>query len=78
MNFEDNKWLRIDEVVRFTRLSITTIYRRGDNGTFPQRVKVNKINRWVASEIYEWIKRKPVHSSHDEWIMPQLLVHLAL
>lgn len=70
---EDEKLLRLYEVIKLTRLSVETIYRRGDNGSFPQRVRINDINvRWIASEIYDWLKRKPVQSSHDRLMLSQI------
>lgn len=50
--------LRLDEVIKMTRLSNDAIYRKGKDGTFPKRFKIDKTHvRWHLHEIQEWIKQ---------------------
>lgn len=51
--------LRIDEVMKMTRLSVDTIYRLGKEGKFPMRFKIDGAHvRWHSHEIEGWIKEE--------------------
>jgi len=48
----------LDGVVRFTGLSIPTIYRHIRNGKFPKPIKLGRTSRWVESELMAWLEAK--------------------
>jgi prophage regulatory protein len=49
--------LRLCDVVRITKLSNTTIYRRMDECSFPRQVKLSPgCARWRTSDIRSWLK----------------------
>ncbi len=54
---EQERILRIEEVVKLTGISRTTIWRKERIGEFPARVPLSScIVGWRATEINEWIK----------------------
>jgi len=50
--------ITVDEVVRFTGLSVPTIYRHIRNGEFPKPIKLGRASRWVDSELVAWLEAK--------------------
>lgn len=57
--------ISINEVMKYTGLSRTSIYRMNDetsksyDATFPKKVQLSEVRvAWVASEIAEWINSK--------------------
>ena len=63
--FQINQLINIDEVIKVTALSRSTIYAMMDqyspyyDPTFPKKVKITQ-NRiaWSALEIHQWIESK--------------------
>ncbi|WP_047236683.1 helix-turn-helix transcriptional regulator [Chromobacterium subtsugae] len=54
-----DRYLRIDEVVNRTGLSLPTIYRRIRQGDFPRQVKLGaRASAWLESEVDAWITKK--------------------
>lgn len=48
--------MRIQEVRHRVGLSVATIYRRGEDGTFPRKVKLGpKSVAWYESDIGEFV-----------------------
>lgn len=55
IDFENDRFLRLSEVVARTGLSESTIYRRMSEKTFPRSVSLSpNCVRWLLSEIQEW------------------------
>jgi prophage regulatory protein len=55
--------LRRREVQARTGLSRSTIYRRADDGTFPQPVQLGpRTVGWVEAEVQSWIEQR-IHDS---------------
>ncbi|MGR2691444.1 helix-turn-helix transcriptional regulator [Chromobacterium haemolyticum] len=51
-----DRYLRIQEVVARTGLSLPTIYRRIRQGGFPKQVKLGgRASGWLESEVNAWI-----------------------
>lgn len=60
MSGQENRILRLREVMRLTGLSKTTIYRRYRDGTFPRPLKLGPQSvGWRRREILEWIESRP-------------------
>ena len=56
---EQEQILRIEEVVKLTGISRTTIWRKEKTGDFPVRVPLTSCTvGWRASEIEEWIRSR--------------------
>ncbi len=53
-----DRLLRIRDVSAITALSRSTIYRRLDDKTFPEPVKVSRVAiRWKESALNDWMSR---------------------
>ncbi|MFG0684947.1 helix-turn-helix transcriptional regulator [Pseudomonas sp. WSY_20] len=53
---ENDRFMRIAEVVRVTALSRNTIYKRMREGTFPKQVKLGPNSvAWLQSDISAWM-----------------------
>ena len=58
------KILELSEVMKVTRLSRSTIYKRMREGTFPDQIKLGESERgerkvvWRESEIEGWLKER--------------------
>ena len=58
------KILELSEVMKATRLSRSTIYKRMRKGTFPDQIKLGESERgerkvvWLESEIEGWLKER--------------------
>ena len=60
MSGQENRILRLREVMRLTGLSKTTIYRRYRDGTFPRPLKLGPQSiGWRRGEILEWLESRP-------------------
>lgn len=46
-----NEWMNIDEVIEFTVISKSTIYRMMEAKKFPRPVKFLNVNRWKKEEV---------------------------
>ena len=58
---EDVRLIRMPEVRSMTGLSRTRIYELEALGRFPRRRKLSeRACAWVASEVQEWIRSRPV------------------
>lgn len=61
--------LRLDEVMRITGLSRSTIYELMNAKNFPQSVKLGKHSvGWLESEVIEWINH--IVAARDEETQP--------
>ena len=57
MSTEENRIVRLPEVMRLTGLSKATIHRRYRDGTFPQPVRLGPQSiGWWRAEILEWLE----------------------
>lgn len=57
---EDNRLLRLPEVLQKTGLKKSSIYASAKAGTFPKPVKVGaRAIAWYAHEVDEWINELP-------------------
>lgn len=53
---EQDRFLRIGEVIRITGLGRNTIYRRIQEGTFPRQVRLGPHSvAWLQSTISQWM-----------------------
>lgn len=53
---ENDRFMRIAEVVRVTALSRNTIYKRIREGTFPKQVRLGPNSvAWLQSDISAWM-----------------------
>lgn len=50
-----HKLLDLDDLMRKTKMSKTTLYDLIKNDQFPQPIKVRRRSYWVESEIDAWI-----------------------
>jgi prophage regulatory protein len=51
--------LRIDEVLRLSGLSSSTLWREVAAGRFPSTVPISKRGKgWLASDIRDWLARR--------------------
>lgn len=56
---ENERFLRIDEVMHLTGLSRSTIYDNARAGKFPQSVPLGGgAKAWLESEIKEWMQSR--------------------
>ncbi|NNN85402.1 AlpA family phage regulatory protein [Vibrio sp. A8-1] len=50
------RFLKLQEVMEKTALSRSAIYRKMNDGEFPQSVSLgDRAVAWVESEVYEWM-----------------------
>lgn len=55
-----DRLIKLEEVLSFTGLSRSELYRQIQEDTFPRPVKVGKrAVRWRESEVEEWIAERP-------------------
>ena len=67
MSGQENRILRLGEVMRLTGLSKTTIYRRYRDGTFPRPLKLGPQSiGWRRGEILEWLESLPRAGAADD------------
>ncbi len=60
MSTQENRILRLREVMRLTGLSKTTIHRRYRDGTFPRPLRLGPQSiGWRRAEILEWLESLP-------------------
>lgn len=51
--------LRLKDVMEITQLSRSTIYSRINEGTFPKQISLGgRARGWVSSEVYSWISNR--------------------
>lgn len=56
---ENQKLLRITDVMELTAFSRSYIYARAKRGEFPKPINLGyKCSRWVAGDIEEWIRQQ--------------------
>ena len=61
MNPDDDKLIRLPEVMRLVGLCRSSIYRLEAAGLFPQRRKIGpRAVAWLLREVLEWIERRPL------------------
>ena len=62
----EEKFLKRQEVVEITGLSLSTIYRQIPKGQFPRQVRVGpRAVRWRASDIRAWMDSRPWGQGED-------------
>lgn len=55
----DDQIIRIDEVVKFTSLSRSSIWRLEQKGDFPARVKLSSSRvGWIRSTVTDWVNSR--------------------
>ena len=60
-SLEDNRLIKMEEVLRVCCISRATLYRRLAGGEFPAPVRVGpRAARWRASDITAWLEDLPV------------------
>ncbi|EGR2287796.1 AlpA family phage regulatory protein [Vibrio parahaemolyticus] len=53
----DMRFLKLKEVMQKTALSRSAIYRKMDEGSFPQTVSLgDRAVAWIESEVEEWME----------------------
>ena len=61
MHPDDDKLIRLPEVMRLVGLCRSSIYRLEAAGLFPQRRKIGpRAVAWLLREVLEWIGRRPL------------------
>ena len=59
-SLEDNRLVKIEEVLRVCCISRATLYRRLAEGEFPAPVHVGpRVARWRVSDINSWLEALP-------------------
>lgn len=59
--YEENRFLRISDVINITRLSRSSIYALAAEGRFPKSLSLvpgGSSRAWLQSEIQEWIDQR--------------------
>jgi prophage regulatory protein len=60
-DMQEERFIRKDEIIRITGLSLSTIHRLEHEGTFPRRRSLGRhAVGWRASEIADWLDSRPV------------------
>jgi len=61
-----DRFLKHEEVIEVTGLSSVSIWRLEGRGEFPKRRKIspNRVG-WLASEVDEWIRTRPIASEEE-------------
>lgn len=56
---QQERFIRLDELMNKTGLGRSTIYRMVDKGEFPKPINLtsNKV-AWLQSEVNDWMKKK--------------------
>ncbi|MEA5673252.1 AlpA family transcriptional regulator [Pseudomonas sp. MH2] len=68
---ENDRFLRLKEVMRITGLGRNTIYTRMRDGTFPRQVHLGpKSVAWLQSAISQWMESVVEGSSSAHQIRP--------
>ena len=53
------RFIRLPEVVKKVGMSRSTIYRRMEEGAFPQSIKLSpKVSVWIESDIDKWMEER--------------------
>lgn len=56
---DDDRFMRINEVMHVSALSRAQIYALIARGQFPKQIKLGeKAAGWLASEVYEWMEQR--------------------
>jgi prophage regulatory protein len=63
---EVDRLLSREQVLAATGLSYPTIWRMMREGTFPRAREVGGRTFWLASEIQDWIKSRPIKRLKDD------------
>jgi excisionase family DNA binding protein len=50
--------LTVDEVARMLGVSVRSVWRRRNDGTIPEPIKVGKSVRWPRAEFEKWLARR--------------------
>jgi len=65
------RFLRIDDVVKFTGLSKPSIYRLMREGSFPRPVRLGeRAVAWTINDLEQWAQNRPstrLRSKADGW-----------
>jgi len=51
------------QIYEITGFSKTELFEKIKAGDFPKPVKINRANRWLESEIHQWLSSKNLHIS---------------
>ena len=66
------RFLRIDDVVKFTGLSKPSIYRLMREGSFPRAVRLGeRAVAWTINDLEQWAQNRPSTKSRligDGWL----------
>lgn len=58
--------LRLKTVLERTGLSRSTMYRKMQNGTFPQNIRIStRCKGWRESAVYEWMRNPRCYEAHN-------------
>lgn len=72
---DNDRFLRLLEVMHITGLSRNTIYRRMREGSFPKQLRIGPNSvAWLQSDISAWmtsVMRGPHPSSETDWTWRQ-------
>jgi prophage regulatory protein len=59
---QENRLIRLPEVMRRVGMARPTVYRAIKEGRFPEPVKVGSASMWVEREIEAWIRERIAES----------------
>lgn len=55
MDIENDRYMRLPEVLKITGFSRATLYRKVSKGTFPKQIKTSdNIVAWLKTEVAGW------------------------
>jgi prophage regulatory protein len=58
---QEQRYIRKSEITQLTGLSLSTIYRLEQDGSFPQRRLLGRnAVGWLAREVVAWLDSRPV------------------
>jgi predicted DNA-binding transcriptional regulator AlpA len=51
------------QIYEITSFSKTELFEKIETGDFPKPVEIDRANRWLESEIHQWLNSKNLHIS---------------
>ena len=51
------------QIYEITGFSKTELFEKIETGDFPKPVEIDRANRWLESEIHQWLNSKNLHIS---------------
>ena len=51
------------QIYEITSFSKTELFEKIETGDFPKPVDIDRVNKWLESEIHQWFSSKNLHIS---------------